>query len=99
MPATGPYMANIHARTTRQDARKLARPGYRQQPKPRKAMFKPITAKRAGAPRGYGYVLLWASNQPRPAYMLRPHMHWYRYKADALEGAARMNRSIQKVNP
>lgn len=57
-------------------------------------MFQVVTSKRAGASRGYGYVLLWASSEPRPAYMLQRFVHWYRYKRDAVEGMHRMNRSL-----
>ena len=57
-------------------------------------MFKIVTSKRVGGSRSYGYVLLWASHEPRPGYMLHQYMHWYRYKRDAVEGMNRMNRSL-----
>lgn len=56
-------------------------------------MFKVVTSKSVGGSRNYGYVLLWASHEPRPGYMLQPYMHWYRYKRDALVGADRMSRA------
>ena len=59
-------------------------------------MFKVVQSNRVGGSRGYGYVLLWASHEPRPGYMLHQYMHWYRLKRDALEGAARINKSIIK---
>ena len=58
-------------------------------------MFKAVTSYRAGGSRSYGYVLLWASNKPRPGYMLFQHMHWYRHKADAMQGAERLNKSLE----
>jgi hypothetical protein len=58
-------------------------------------MFKAVTSYRAGGSRTYGYVLLWASDKPRPSYMLSRHMHWYRYKADAVFAAARLNKSLE----
>lgn len=60
-------------------------------------MFKVIQSRHVTGDRGYGYVLLWASSNPRPGYMLRQHMHWYRLKNDALQGAERMNKSIVKL--
>lgn len=57
-------------------------------------MFKVVQSNRVGGSRNYGYVLLWASRETKPGYMLYQYMHWYRYKRDALEGAERINRAL-----
>ena len=59
-------------------------------------MFKVVTSKRVGGSRSYGYVLLWASSEPRPGYMLWQHVCWYRYKSDATRGAAVHNAALNK---
>lgn len=59
-------------------------------------MFKVVQSNRVGGSRNYGYVLLWASRETKPGYMLHQYMHWYRYKRDALEGAERMNKTLLK---
>jgi len=57
-------------------------------------MFKVVTSKSAGGSRKYGYVLLWDSSKPRPGYMLWQHVCWYRYRHDAIRGAAVHNAAL-----